>query len=92
MRRNLVIVRAGDTSLDPGWLSPTGDRSWDLIVSYFGDDPEKFRSRDVIRADAKGPKWKGLHAVLAANFPLLQRYDFVWLPDADITFRTADNE
>jgi hypothetical protein len=38
-RRNLVAVRAGDKSLHPHWLMGDGGRNWDLVVSYFGDDP-----------------------------------------------------
>lgn len=84
MRRNLVIVRAGDTSLHPHWLSAPNGRSWDMIVSYFGDSPDMFRSSDVIRLDAKGPKWKGIHSVLAKNPDLFQNYDYIWLPDDDL--------
>src|SRR2546423_553078 len=47
VRRNLVIVRAGDTSLHENWLAGPVDRNWDLIVSYYGDDPERFRAPDV---------------------------------------------
>ena len=79
-----MIVRAGDTSLHPGWLPATGRRSWDLVVSYFGDDPNRYRSDDVIRTDAKGPKWKGLYRVLAESSDLLDHYDYIWLPDDDL--------
>jgi hypothetical protein len=42
-RRNLVAVRAGDKSLHPHWLIGDGGRNWDLVVSYFGDDPGLYR-------------------------------------------------
>jgi hypothetical protein len=90
MRRNLVVVRAGDSSLHPNWLPASGERSWDLIVSYFGDDPDRFRQPDVTRIDGKGPKWPGLHAVLSANIDLVRQYDYIWLPDDDIACRSED--
>ena len=55
-RKNLVIVRAGDSSLHEEWLQGEGERNWDLIVNYFGDDPQRYRKDDVQRIDSKGPK------------------------------------
>ena len=92
MRRNLVIVRAGDGSLHPGWLRGAADRSWDLLVSYFGDDPDRFRDPDVMRIDGKGAKWPALHRLLTERADLLSRYDYVWLPDDDISCRARDIE
>ena len=92
MRRNLVVVRAGNSSLHPQWLPASGERSWDLIVSYFGNDPDKYREPDITRIDGKGPKWQGLHAVLTADPDVLQRYDYIWLPDDDIACRAEDIE
>ncbi len=46
-RKNLVIVAAGDASLHEGWLAGAGERSWDLIVNYFGEDPQRYRRDDV---------------------------------------------
>src|SRR5664279_707363 len=37
-KRYLVIVRAGDRSLHPGWTQSPATRNWDLLVSYFGAD------------------------------------------------------
>ena len=64
MRRNLVIVRAGDSSLHPRWLAGA-NRNWDLLVNYFGDDPLLHRRDDVIRLDSKGPKYPALRVLLA---------------------------
>lgn len=92
MRRDLVIVRAGDGSLHPEWIREASERSWDLLVSYFGDDPGKFRDDDVIRLDSKGAKWPALHALLTERAGLLQHYDYVWMPDDDISCRAQDVE
>lgn len=89
-RRNLVIVRAGDSSLHPRWLQGAEGRSWDLLVNYFGDDPDKYRDQDVIRIDGKGPKWPALKEVIEANRDLVDRYDYIWLPDDDIDCRGSD--
>ena len=86
-RRNLVIVRAGDHSLHPRWLDDDGNRSWDLLVSYFGDDTEKYYRNDIIRIDGKGPKWPALKELIESQSDLIRRYDYVWLPDDDIDCR-----
>ena len=84
-RRHLVIVRAGDSSLHEGWLPPVGaPRSWDLVVSYFGNDPGKWRREDVVRIDGKGPKWGGLHDLLTSGQVDWAAYDHVWMPDDDL--------
>lgn len=84
-RRHLVIVRAGNASLHEGFLPPVGaPRSWDLVVSYFGDDPDKWRREDVVRIDGKGPKWGGLHALMTSGQLDWSGYDYIWMPDDDL--------
>ncbi len=82
MSRNLVIIRAGDQSLHPGWSKPSA--SYDLIVSYYGDDPERFRQGALLRHDVKGGKLEAMHRLFADRPLLLERYDFFWIPDDDI--------
>jgi hypothetical protein len=89
-RRNLVIVRAGDNSLHPTWLRDSSDRSWDLLVSYFGDDTERFRQPGIIRIDSKGPKWPALGALIMDNRKYIEQYDYIWLPDDDIACQGSD--
>lgn len=81
--RFLVIVRAGDQSLHPGWTNDLATRNWDLVVSYFGNDPDRFRDAGEVRIDDKGLKWAGLHALLARE-DCWRAYDYVWLPDDDL--------
>lgn len=85
-RPNLVIVRAGDTSLHPDWLAGPGGptRNWDLIVSYFGDDSAKYRGGDGRRIDGKGHKWPALFELLLDHEALVRSYEYVWLPDDDL--------
>jgi len=90
VRRNLVIVRAGDSSLHPRWLQGGENRAWDLVVSYFGDDAERYLRPDVQRVDSKGTKWPALGVFLENNRELISQYDFVWLPDDDIDCKSND--
>ena len=78
--RNLVVVRAGDTSLHPGWGAGEAGCGFDLFVSYFGDDPAAYRAPCENRCDQKGGKWDGIHALFAKRPDLLQLYDYVWSP------------
>ncbi|NDP43272.1 MAG: DUF707 domain-containing protein [Aromatoleum sp.] len=81
--RHLVIVRAGDQSLHPGWTSSVATRTWDLVVSYYGDDPVRFRDAGERRIDDKGPKWPGLYTLLTRG-DFWRAYDYIWFPDDDL--------
>ncbi|MRH89383.1 DUF707 domain-containing protein [Nocardia sp. SYP-A9097] len=90
VRRNLVVLRAGDSSLHEQWLAGPQPRNWDFVVSYFGDDPMRYRTGDVTRLDRKGPKWPALQHVLTVDLAeVIDRYDYVWLPDDDLATDTA---
>lgn len=93
-RRNLVVLRAGDDSLHEHWLTGPAPRNWDLVVSYFGDDPHRYRTGDTLRLDRKGPKWPALHHVLTVDLAeSIDDYDYIWLPDDDLaTDTTTINE
>ncbi|OHV77119.1 hypothetical protein [Rhizobium sp. LCM 4573] len=85
-RPNLVVVRAGERSLHPGWLNrPYEARTFDLVVSYFSEAAyagHKVES-GVSAVLIKGGKWDGLFNTLT-TLPELDRYNYVWLPDDDI--------
>jgi len=91
-RQNLVIVRAGDSSLHPEWLEGAGAeaRNWDIIVNYFGNDPDKYRNGDVMRIDSKGPKWPALYELIRSHTELVSGYERVWLPDDDLRCACGD--
>lgn len=84
-RRNLVIVRAGDHSLHPEWLAGKEERNWDLVVNYYGDQKGLYFQPDVQRLDSKGPKWPALQILLQKNPFFLSLYDYIWLPDDDLS-------
>ncbi len=86
--RNLVVVRAGDKSLHPTWFSRECAPHWDLVVSYYGSDPDKFRESTYRRIDQAGGKWDGLYRLFTEHDELLANYDRIWLPDDDIATDT----
>jgi hypothetical protein len=90
VRANLVIVRASDDSRHPAWLEGASARGWDMIVSYYGDDANRFRQPDIPRFDAKGPKYPALARLLDEQATLIAGYDYVWLPDDDIECTAID--
>ena len=83
-RKNLVIVRAGDSSLHPDWLRGKAERNWDLVVNYFGAKPPPVPSEDITYIYGKGPKWPALHELISSNPQLTADYDYIWLPDDDL--------
>ena len=88
MRRHLLIVRAGDRSLHPGWLA--GARDWDLHISYFGDRDAPYALGDgVTLSREKGPKWIGLKECLAHHVDMLERYSHIGFPDDDLAASAA---
>jgi len=90
-RRNLVLLRAGDTSIHARWLdAPVQERNWDLIISYFGDDPDKFRGGDWLRIDGKGPKLRGLYDFIRSHEELVRRYEYICMPDDDLLCTCQD--
>ena len=86
-KNNLVVVRAGDQSLHPTWMLPQEQRSWDLVISYYGEDPDRHRSPGATRIDHKGSKWQGLSALFESGQIDLDRYKNIWLPDDDLAIR-----
>jgi hypothetical protein len=84
-RKYLLVVRAGDASLHPMWLSPE-PRLWDLHISYFGDREAPFGAlpEGVTLSREKGPKYLGLSECLAAHPQFMERYTYLGFPDDDL--------
>lgn len=90
-RRNLVVVRAGRTSLHTLWLElPYAQRNYDLLISYYDEDAfHAFETGDGVAAVlVPGGKWDGLYRTLT-GFDI-ESYDYFWLPDDDIAATAAD--
>jgi hypothetical protein len=84
MRKNLVIVRAGDHSLHPQWLSTEVQRNWDLVISYFGGKEDPYAGQYEHLHQFKGSKWEGIADFCEKNETLIKQYDYIWLPDDDL--------
>ncbi|UXH78023.1 DUF707 domain-containing protein [Roseateles amylovorans] len=87
-RRNLVILRAGDQSLHPQWIADA-DRNFDLMVSYYGQLPDRHRDTCDLYETRRGPKWPCLGELLDEHPHLVDQYDAIWLPDDDLAVDTA---
>jgi hypothetical protein len=85
----LLVLRAGDRSLHPGWLR--GERLWDLHISYFGDQEKPFGDlpEGVTLSREKGPKWLGLKDCLEKHPEFLERYTHIGFPDDDLACDAA---
>ena len=88
--KNLVIVRAGNSSLHPEWLKGEDNRNWDIVVNYFGDDPDLYKETGVTRIDSKGPKWPALHDLISLNPQFISDYEYIWFPDDDLMATKSD--
>ena len=91
-RRFLVVVHADDRSQHPQWLTQADARNWDLIVHYYGDNPQCYPASGdgMVRIDSKGPKWPALHTLLAKTRDAWRQYDYIWIPDEELATTCAD--
>jgi hypothetical protein len=76
-RANLLIVRAGDTSLHERWLAGAARRNFDLLVSYYGSTPNRFNERVEFYHAMKGPRWPAHHALCTHYLAMLGGYERV---------------
>jgi len=83
MNRFLVIGRVGDRSLHPHWLQGA-QPLFDVYLSYFGDEPEKYKDQAQYYEQVKGGKWPVLARIVQENPEIMQKYDAVWMPDDDL--------
>lgn len=81
--KNLVIVRAGDNSLHPFWMSGE-KRNWELFVSYYGKLSGTYKGSYDYFHRFKGSKWEGVADLMHHHKDLIQAYDNIWIPDDDI--------
>jgi hypothetical protein len=77
MRKNLIIVRAGDNSQHPRWLGNNRERNFDLLVSYYGATPGRFENECDHYHSMAGPRWPAHHAICSQRWDLLSSYDRV---------------
>lgn len=85
-RPNLIVVRANGASLHPHWLSDVDarTRSWDLCVSWYGNEVPDFSvSPEYLTHAPNQKKFKPLFDLFYEGSPLWN-YDRIWLPDDDL--------
>lgn len=85
--RNLVVLRAGDRSLHAQWIADA-PRDFDLFISYYGADPDRYRTDTPLWEARRGPKWPCIGELLDAHPNLLETYDAFWFPDDDLAVDT----
>lgn len=78
----LVIARVGDKSLHPAWLE--GNPHFDIYISYFGDQAERYKEHSTYYEQRKGGKWPIIAELIAREAELVAQYDAVWMPDDDL--------
>lgn len=88
--RNLVIVRAGESSLHEAWLEPAAARTFSLAVSYYGSHPGRWAASADRFVSMRGPKWWPIAEFVDANWDWVRQFDYVALPDDDVAATAAD--
>jgi hypothetical protein len=85
IKKNLVIASVGDGSLHKNWLDEK--QNFDLILIYFGDSDEMFenyKKDSIFTFRGKGEKGRLYYQTISNNLELINKYDFIWLPDDDL--------
>ena len=87
-KKALVVIRCGDASLHPEYVNQHAD--FDVVLSYFGNDLPYDLTHIQYAHYCKGSKWEGLNAFFQANPSIWQAYDYIWLPDDDLSSDVAN--
>ena len=77
MRRNLIVVRAGDNSLHRRWMNDSRARNFDLLVSYYGKLSGRYQNRADHYHEMTGPRWPAHDWLWRNRRELFDRYDHV---------------
>lgn len=83
MKKVLVVVRCGDNSLHLEWVNEHSQ--FDVVLSYFGNDVKYDLTHIKYVHHFKGSKWQGLYDFFLNHQDLWQQYDYIWLPDDDLS-------
>ncbi len=89
-RRNLVITRAGGSSLHGSWLSPSGDRNFDLLVAAYDAQAIEVDGDGVEHLFIPGFKVEGWRKLFESHPDILDRYDRIALLDDDLATCARD--
>jgi hypothetical protein len=83
MRKNLVLLRVGPSTIHREWIDADRERSWDLYLSPYTPMPDQSDVDCTVGEVVPGPKWAGIREVLN-TWDGWREYDHIWLPDDDI--------
>lgn len=90
-KKNLIISAVGDKSLHKEWIN---SRSvYDLILIYYGNNHDIFsdyKKDALICIKQAGQKFHLIKTFIKDHFDLVSKYEYVWLPDDDISI-SVDN-
>ncbi|MFT3691044.1 DUF707 domain-containing protein [Paenirhodobacter sp.] len=90
-RRFLVLGRCGDKSLHREWIADRScPRNWDLQINSYAKDQSTCQDGDLPTVFDYGTKWDSIARHLRARPELLDRYDYVMLPDDDVRIGAGD--
>lgn len=89
MKPFLIVARVGDRSLHSHWLQD-GEPMFDTFLSYFGDEPEKYRDQATYYEQVKGGKWPEIGRIVEQNWDVISQYKAVWFPDDDLLVNAHD--
>jgi hypothetical protein len=87
--KNLIISAVGDDSFHKEWIN--GNPEFDLILKYYGNNNDIFSdyTKDALMCvKQKGQKFPLIKAFINDNFELVSKYEYIWLPDDDISIST----
>lgn len=82
-KRFLIIARVGDDSLHPNWLQDD-QPNFDLFLSYFGDEADRYKEQATFYEQQKGGKWPKIGELIDQYWELINTYDAVWFPDESV--------
>lgn len=90
--RSLIVIRTGGQGLFLPWLVDKKQRSYDVAISYYGDQAQQWQSMGEYFHYARGSKWEGLADFFKCYPKIWQAYDYIWLPDDDLAMSQGDLE
>jgi hypothetical protein len=90
--RNLVVVRAGRTSLHTSWIDGPGPASFDLLVARYEPGPSLGELDGHAEIEIPGRKVAGFAQLFRDHPTLLDRYAFIALLDDDLLAAQPDLE
>ena len=89
--KNLIISAVGDESLHQEWMA--GKADFDLCLIYYGTNNEVasiYSQQSAYFYRASGMKYHLLYDWIASNRTMIEQYQFIWLPDNDVSISTEN--